>query len=65
MKKSKPKHSKKQIIKAVTAVRERNNILWMHLVEKAMDRPDMQEVLEKICANDKKIRKWMRRASRI
>ena len=55
------KYSEKEIIKAVTAIRRRNNILWMHLFKVAMHAPGMKKVVREIVRNDKKIVKWMSR----
>lgn len=55
------KYSQKQILKEVTAIRRRNNILWMHLFKVAMVAPGMKKVVREICANDKKVVKWMSR----
>lgn len=55
------KYSKQQILRAVTGIRRRNNILWMHLFRVAMDDPRMKTVVRQIIANDKKVVKWMGR----
>lgn len=55
------KHSEKQIIKAVTAIRRRNNILWMVLFKIAMKDPAAKKVIREIASNDRKIVKWMSR----
>lgn len=55
------KASDKQIIKAVTAIRRRNNILWMVLFRIAMKDPAAKKVIREIGANDRKIVKWMSR----
>jgi hypothetical protein len=58
---SKRKYSKKVIIKQVQAIRKNSNILWMHLLEVAIENPKMKKVVRQIIANDKKIIRWMSR----
>ena len=55
------KYNQKEIIRAVTAIRHRNNILWMHLFKTAMNAPGMKKVIREIVQNDKKVSKWMGR----
>jgi hypothetical protein len=59
--KSKKRYSKKVIIKQVQAIRKNSNILWMHLLEVAIENPKMKKVVRQIIANDKKIIRWMSR----
>jgi hypothetical protein len=55
------KSTERQIIKAVTAIRRRNNILWMVLFRIAMKDPSAKKVIREIASNDRKIVKWMSR----
>lgn len=55
------KYTHREIIKAVTAIRRRNNVLWMRLFKVAMTAPGMKKVIREIVANDKKVSKWMSR----
>ena len=57
----KKKYSDKEIIKAVTAIRRRNNVLWMHIFKVAMKDPGMKKVIREICKNDRTVVKWMSR----
>jgi hypothetical protein len=57
----KKKYSEKEIIKAVTGVRRRNNLLWMMLLKTAMKDPAMKPVIREICKNDRTVVKWMSR----
>ena len=61
MKKPSKKYSQKQILAAVTAIRRRNNLLWMMLFKTAMKDPTMKPVIREICKNDKAVVKWMNR----
>ena len=57
----KRKHTQRQIIKSVTAIRRRNNILWMVLFKIAMKDKAAKKVIREIGANDRKIVRWMSR----
>lgn len=54
------KRSTKEIIKIVTAIRKRNNILWMNLMELAIaGKPrKAKSIIHKITANDMLVSKW-------
>lgn len=53
----------KQIIKTVTGIRRRNNILWMDLMTLALvGKPKKaKKIIRKIVRNDKLVSKWMSR----
>ena len=57
----KKKYTEKQIIGSVTAIRRRNNILWMVLFKIAMKDKAAKKVIREIGANDRKIVRWMGR----
>lgn len=57
----KKRYTQRQIIKAVTAIRRRNNVLWMVLFKIAMKDPAAKKVIREIGANDRKIVRWMSR----
>ena len=50
-------------IRHVTKIRRRNNILWMGLLDLAMQTQNKKakELIRQIVANDRKISRWMSR----